>query len=438
MNFPFYIAKKVAFSGRKTFSTNIIRIAIAAVALSIAVMIVTTGLVSGFKQVISEKIFGFWGHIHIEHLSSNNSFEALPLETEQTFYPHLDTISKVNYYDQRKWFGRPVPDGFLGLEAKVQKQTIGGVRHIQMYANKAGVIKTRDQLEGIVLKGIGKDYDWQFLKKYFIAGDTLSWNDSTMSRGVLISEQTAKRLKLEIGDKLQVNFVERVQIIRQFEVIGLYRTGLEEYDRKFAIVDIRQIQKLNDWEENEVSGFEVFLDDIRDLDPIWSDIYYTKLPTNVYANTIKEVYPTIFGWLDLQDTNETVIIALMIIVCFINMTTVLLIIILERTNMIGILKALGSNDWNVQRMFLYYSGYILGKGLFWGNLIGIGLCLIQQHFGIITLSEEAYYVKTAPVDLDFWTVIFLNLGTLVINIIVLIIPSYLVTRITPVKAIRFK
>ncbi len=428
----------MAFSGRKTFSTNIIRIAIAAVAMSIAVMIVTTGLVSGFKQVISEKVFGFWGHIHIEHLSSNNSFEALPLEIEQPFYPYLDTISKVKFLEERQILGNSIPDGFLGLPSKVNKTTIGGVRHIQIYANKAGVIKTRDQLEGIVLKGIGKDYDWEFLKKYLIEGDTLAWEDSTTSNGVIISEQTAKRLKLGLGDKLLVNFVERVQIIRQFEVIGLYRTGLEEYDRKFAIVDIRQIQQLNGWTENEVSGFEVFLDDIQDLDPIWSDIYYTKLPTNVYANTIKEVYPTIFGWLDLQDTNETVIIALMIIVCFINMTTVLLIIILERTNMIGILKALGGNNWNVQQLFLYYSAYILGKGLFWGNLIGIGLCLIQQHFGIITLSEEAYYVKVAPVSLDLWTIIFLNIGTLVINIIVLIIPSYLVTRITPVKAIRFK
>lgn len=428
----------MAFSGRKTFSTNIIRIAIAAVALSVAVMIVTTGLVSGFKQVISEKIFGFWGHIHIEHLSSNNSFEALPLEIDQTFYPHLDTISKVNYFGERTILGNTVPDGFLGLESKVEKETFGGVRHIQIYANKAGVIKTKDQLEGIVLKGIGKDYDWEFLKKYLIEGDTLSWEDSTMSNGVIISEQTAQRLKLGLGDKLLVNFVERIQIIRQFKVVGLYRTGLEEYDRKFAIVDIRQIQKLNGWAGNEVSGFEVFLDDIRDLDPIWSDVYYTKLPTNVYANTIKEVYPTIFGWLDLQDTNETVIIALMIIVCFINMTTVVLILILERTNMVGILKALGGSNWNLQQVFLYYSAYILGKGLFWGNLIGIGLCLIQQHFGVITLSEEAYYVKVAPVSLDYVTVLLLNVGTLVINVFVLIIPSYLVTRITPVKAIRFK
>lgn len=438
MNFPFYIAKKVVFGGQKTFSTNIIRIAIAAVALSIAVMIVTTGLVSGFKQVISEKVFGFWGHIHIEHIASNNSFEALPLETEQPFYPSLDTISKVKYYENRQIFGYSYPDGLLGLKAEVERSSIGGIRHIQMYANKAGVIKTRDQLEGIVLKGIGKDYDWNFLKKYLIEGDTLSWNDSIMSRAVLISEQTAQRLKLNIGDKLQVNFVEKIQIIRQFDVIGIYRTGLEEYDRKFAIVDIRQIQKLNNWSDDKVSGFEVFLDDIRDLDPIWSEVYYNKLPTSVSASTIKEVYPTIFGWLDLQDTNEVVIIALMIIVCFINMTTVLLIIILERTNMIGILKALGSNDWNVQQMFLYYAAYILAKGLFWGNFIGIGLSLIQQHFGIITLSEEAYYVKVAPVNLDFWTIFLLNIGTLIINIIVLVIPSYLVTRISPVKAIRFK
>lgn len=431
MNFPFYIAKKVAFSGRKTFSTNIIRIAIAAVALSVAVMVITTAMVSGFKKSISEKIFGFWGHVHIEHLSSNNSFEAQPLRIKQTFYPSLDTIRQVAYYEEQKILG-------ISTGKQVQKFSNGGVQHIQIYANKAGVIKTRDQLEGIVLKGVGKDYDWQFLNKYLVEGDTLTWNDSTISKDILISEQTAKRLKLKVGDILQVNFIERVQIIRQFNVVGLYRTGMEEYDRKFAIVDIRQIQKLNDWSENEVSGFEVFLDDIEDLDHIWADIYYTKLPTSVYASTIKEVYPTIFGWLDLQDTNEAVIIALMIIVCFINMTTVLMILILERTNMIGILKALGSHNWNVQQLFLYYAAYILAKGLFWGNLIGIGLCLIQQQFGVIKLDEEAYYVKTAPIFLDFSTILMLNIGTLVINFLILIIPSYLVTRITPVKAIRFK
>jgi lipoprotein-releasing system permease protein len=429
LNFPFYIAKKVAFSGQKTFSTNIIRIAIAAVALSVAVIVVTTAMVSGFKKSISEKIFGFWGHIHIQDLSANTSFEVAPLSmSAQPFYPSLDTVRQVRYFGEWGW----------GIRREVEKTTRGGVRHIQVYANKAGVIKTAEQLEGIVLKGIGADYDWEFLKKYLIAGDTLAWQDSTVSDGVIVSEQTAKRLKLKLGDALQVNFVKKVQIIRQFKIVGLYRTGMEEYDRKFALVDIRQIQRLNNWSPDEVGGFEVFLDDIRDLDPIWEDIYYNRLPTTVYASTIKEVYPTIFGWLELQDTNEAVIIALMIIVCFINMTTVLLILILERTNMIGILKALGSSNRDIRQLFLYYAAYILGKGLFWGNLIGIGLCLLQQHFGFITLDEEAYYVKTAPIFLDFGTILWLNLGTLLLNFIILIIPSYLVTRITPVKAIRFK
>lgn len=432
MNFPYFLAKKVAFASRRSFSAVIIRLAIIAVALSVCVMIVTTGLVTGFKNTITEKIFGFWGHIHIEHFDSNRSFESIPLDINQPFYPHLDTIKSVSYLGPYSLFGVDVP------YTKVERQTLGGIRHIQAYASKAGIIKTKNQLEGIILKGIGNDFDWTFLKDFIVKGDLLSFEDSTMSKSILISEQTAKRLQLDIGDKFTVHFVERVQIIKQFIVKGFYRTGLEEYDRKFALVDIRQIQDLNNWQPNEVSGFEVFLDNIRDLDALWGHIYYRQLPTTVFATTLREVYPTIFGWLELQDTNEIVIIALMVIICFINMTTVLLILILERTNMIGVLKALGSTNWNIQKLFLYYAGYILTSGLFWGNLVGISLCLLQQYFGFVTLPEESYYVKVAPVELNIGSLLLLNIGTLLLNLLVLIIPSYLVTRITPVKAIRFK
>jgi len=308
-----------------------------------------------------------------------------------------------------------------------------------MFANKAGIIKAKDQLEGIILKGIGKDYDWSFMKDYIVDGEVLEFNDSTASRDILISESTAKRLKIKVKDKFTVHFVEsgdRIQ--RLFKVKGIYKTGLEEYDKKFAIIDIRRIQQLNGWAEDEVSGFEVFLDDIRDLDVFDEYIYFHVLGPELKCLSIKDVYPGIFNWLNLQDVNERLILILMIIVSIVNMTTALMILILERTNMIGVLKALGSPSASIRRIFLYHAAYIIGLGLLLGNILGIGICLIQQQFGVITLPEEAYYVSVAPVELDLWTILLLNLGTFLITLIVLTIPSYLVTRIDPVKAIRFK
>ena len=395
-------------------------------------MIVTPSLVGGFKNSIRGKIFGFWGHIQIEHFGSNQSFESVPIDIDQPFYPHLDTIKGVHYRGPSEILGFEIPN------TKVDKTTNGGIRHIQVYATKAGIIKTDDQLEGVVLKGVSTDFDWTFLKEYLIEGELIDLPDSSISKDILISQQTANRLKLGVGDKFIVHFVERSQRIRQFIIKGIYRTGLEEYDRRFALVDIRQIQKLNQWDYNQVSGFEVFVDDIDDIDPIYEHIYYTQLPTNIFSQTIMNVYPAIFGWLELQDTNENVILIVMLIACFINMITVLLILILERTNMIGTLKALGQNNWEIRKIFLYYALYILVVGLFWGNLLGIGLCTAQDYFGFIQLPEESYYVKVAPIDLDFWKIIFLNIITLVTTLVVMLIPSYLITTITPVKAIRFK
>jgi len=313
------------------------------------------------------------------------------------------------------------------------------VHHVQMFANKAGIIKANDQLEGIVLKGIGQDYDWSFMERYLVDGEILSFTDSTESRDILISESTAKRLKLKVGDKFTVHFVDSgSRIQRLFKVKGIYKTGLEEYDKKFAIVDIRRIQQLNGWSENEVSGFEVFIDDIRDLDAFDEYIYYQVLGPNLMSRSIKDVYPGIFNWLNLQDVNERLILALMIIVSIVNMMTALMILILERTNMIGILKSLGSTNLSVRKVFLYHAAYIIGFGLLLGNILGIGFCLMQKHFGFIRLPEESYYVSIAPIEISIPTIIIINIATFLITLLVLLIPSMLVTRIDPVKAIRFK
>ncbi len=456
MNFEYFIARNVAKAGVKSFSRLIIRIAIVAVALSMVVMIVATSLINGFQKGISSKIFGFWGHIDIVDTNVNRSFEAVPTKMNQDFYPHIDTIGPMLYRTKRS---------ILGYEFEnqmVDKKTNGGIRHIQVYAQKPGIIKvkqevkesqtlddqttgrkkkkkTTDQLEGIIIKGIGADFDWDNMSNYLVKGRAIALSDSTESKDIIISEETARRLILDVGSQLRVHFVEgRNMLERRFKVCGIYKTGMEEFDRKFALADIKVLQNIYGWESDEVGGFEVFLDDLDDLDVIRDYLYFEVLPNNLFAQTIRDKFPSIFDWLDLQDINKIVILLLMVVVSIINMITALMILILERTNMIGTLKALGSTDWSIRKIFLYHAFYIVGLGLMFGNLIGLSLCYIQQRFEIITLSEKDYYLSVAPIEINLWTILLLNIGTMLITLLFLIIPSYLVTRINPVEAIRFK
>ncbi len=443
MNLEFFIAKRVASSTKNSFSGKIISIAIMAIMISMAVMIIATALVAGFKNGISSKIFGFWGHIHINHFQTESSVESYPVDIHQGFYvsnahdsdvtPLLKDIGQIEYYE--KW---PRLSSLLGTDIETETKTKGGIRHIQVFANKAGIIRTKNQLEGIILKGVSQDFDWKFFKDYLIEGQVLEFGEE-MSRQILISESTAKRLKVKVKDKFEVHFVEDgAQIIRRFTVCGIYKTGLEEYDKKFALVDIRQIQRLNDWTPNQVSGFEVFVDDIDDMEAFGDYIYYNILGPELYSRTIKQIYPGIFSWLNLQNVNERLILTLMLIVSIINMITALMILILERTKMIGILKAVGARNWSIRKIFLYHATFIVSIGLFLGNILGIGFCLLQQRFGFITLPEEAYYVSVAPVELSIATIVSINLMALCCTVAFLIIPTYLVTYIEPVKAIRFK
>ncbi len=431
MNYERFIAWKVAGAGERSFARLIIRIAVVAIALSMTVMICSTALISGFKKEISSKIFGFWGHIHITSTNIyQNLLEIEPVSMDQPFYPYLDTVGKVEFL----YTGR-----ILGREVERWRSTRGGIRHIQVYTLKPGIIKAGEEMEGIILKGIGRDFDWTFLREYLVEGDTLALGSPEMTEGILLSRQTANRLKVGVGDRFAVHFVERGnQLRRRFTVAGIYKTGLEEYDSKFALVDIRKLQQLTGWEESEVGGFEVFVDDLEDLDALAEYIYYEELPNNLYAETIRQKLPEIFEWLTLQDINEVVLITLMVIVAIINMITTLLILILERTYMIGTLKSLGASDWSVRKIFLYYAAYIIGMGLLWGNAIGLVLCLVQKYGKLIRLQEENYYLSYAPIDLNPLTIILLNLGTMLVTLLFLILPSYLVTRISPIKSIRFR
>ncbi len=428
MNFPFFIAQRVAASGQKSFARLIIRIAIVAVALSIAVMIVATSLIKGFKSEISAKMFGFWGHIHITSVQQTTTYEPIPIITDKGLVTKLQNLQGVPLLETDFWD-----------KIKGQKVTSGGVHHVQSYATKAGIIKTKDNFEGIVLKGIGSDFDWSFVEQNLVEGRKVNICGTDSCHDILISQSTANRLNIKTGSKFIVHFVQNnVQEQRLFEVCGIYKTGLEEYDKKFALVDIAHIQKLLGWADNYIAGYEVFVDDLKDLKSINEYIYSEVISNDLNAQTIRQEEPAIFDWLDLQDVNEQVILILMLVVSIINMVTALLILILERTNMIGTLKSLGTTNGRIQRIFLYYGAIIIFTGLTIGNVIGLGLCWLEQKFKFIHLSEVDYYLSYAPIQFDFWTILVLNIGTLIITTLFLILPTFMVLSISPVKAIRFK
>jgi lipoprotein-releasing system permease protein len=426
MNLPFFIARRIAFSGGKSFSKLIIRIAVVAVALSVAVMIASSALISGFKSEIGRKIFEFWGHIHISDTAYSLSFEPQPIDLKQDFYPSLDTVKSISpaILQQMDWHGKPPH---------------GGIRHIQVFAHKPGIIRTKTAMEGILLKGIGKDFDWGNLKPYLLEGRPISLSDTAFSREIIISRQTADRLQVGVGDKFIVHFVkDRDQTRRMFQVCGIYKTGLEEYDRKFALCDIRQVQNLLGWEENQVAGFELWLDDLRDLELYNQYIYQEVLPENLLSVSIRDKFPSIFEWLELQDLNEIVILVLMLTVAIINMITALLVLVLERSTMIGILKALGAENMRIRKIFLYQAAVITLNGMLFGNLIGLGFCWLQDRFHLIRLNEADYYLSYAPVRVEWLSVLGINAGTLVITLVFLLLPSLVVSGIAPVRAIRFK
>ena len=383
MNFPFFIAQRVAASGQKSFARLIIRIAIVAVALSIAVMIIATSLIKGFKSEISAKMFGFWGHIHITSVQQTTTYEPIPILANQPFLTKLQNLKQVPLVE---------PDFWDRMKGKTV--TDGGVHHVQVYATKAGIIKTKDNFEGIVLKGIGADFDWSFVEKSLVEGRKINICNTDSCHDILISQSTANRLEIKTGSKFIVHFVQNnVQEQRLFQVCGIYKTGLEEYDKKFALVDIAHIQNLLGWSKNQIAGFEVFTDDLKDLKSVNEYVYNDLISNDLNAQTIRQEEPAIFDWLDLQDVNEQVILILMLVVSIINMVTALLILILERTNMIGTLKSLGTTNRRIQRIFLYYGAIIIVIGLAFGNAIGLGLCWLEQKYKFIHLSEVDYYLS---------------------------------------------
>lgn len=386
-------------------------------------MIITSALVSGFQKEISQKVFGFWGHIHIMSSEVLRSMESVPITNDDAFKSSLYNIT---------------PEEVNGIPREDISPISGGIDHIQVFVNKPGIIQTKRELEGIILKGVGKDYNWDFFQRYMEDGELIAYDDDSMSDDILVSATTANRLQIGVGEKIIIHFVrDNRQIKRRFEVSGIYKTGLQDYDKKIALVDIRQLQQLNGWENHEISGYEIILDDVMDSKSINNHIYYEYLPVSLFSETIVDKDPSIFQWIALQDKNRTVIISLMVIVAIINLITTLLILILERTKMIGVLRSLGMQVSSLRSVFLLFALRILLKGLVIGNLLGIGICLLQKRFGFIKLSEEDYYLSTAPIHLVWPWIAALNLGTIIVVLICLILPTMLISRIDPVRAIRF-
>lgn len=413
MNFPYFIAQRL-IKGRSegtSFSRPINVIAVIGIALGLGVMILAVAVLTGFKKQIREKVVGFGSHIQIVNFDSNQSFETAPVSDTQAFVPAI--------------------------------RNLPGVKHMQVFATKAGIIKANEEIQGVVLKGIGEDYDWSYFAANMVEGTTFSVSDTGRSNSVVISKSLADMLKLSTGDSFAMIFVQDPPRMRKFVISGIYETSLEEFDKIYVFCDIGQIQRLNDWTNDQVSGFEVFIDDFDRIDEMTYNIrdvlasFISEEGQIVKAQSIRDKYPQIFDWLNFQDANVVIIILLMLLVAGFNMISGLLILILEKTNMIGVLKALGSDDKTIRKVFLYQAAWLIGKGLIWGNVIGIGLALFQLKTGAFTLDPSSYYIKTIPINLELLHILLLNAGTMAAIIIMLLVPSQLISRITPVKAIRY-
>jgi lipoprotein-releasing system permease protein len=410
LNLEYFIAKRLLTSKdhKSSISAPIIKIAIAAIAIGMIMMIISIATGIGLQQKIREKVAAFNGHIIISNYDDNQSQVSVnPISIHQDFYPKFNNVE--------------------------------GISHIQAVASKAGIIRTETSFEGIIFKGVGKDYQWNNIKEYIVAG-RLPNLLGNLNEEVLISEFLAKRLDLKLNDRFNTFFMKENSSqkpnLRVFKIVGIFNSGFQEFDATYVIGDIRHLQRINKWSPTQVGAFEVFVSDFNTIQSKGTEVYQQTSST-LNTQTIVEKYVYIFEWLKLFDFNIIVILIIMISVATINMVVALLVLILERTQMIGILKALGANNWAVRKIFLYNAFYLIIRGLFWGNFIGIGLVLIQDYFGIITLNPDNYYVNQAPVYLNWGYILLLNLGTMAICLLVLLIPSYIITKISPVKAIRF-
>ena len=415
MNTERFIAKRIIFgSGNANqLSRPIVRISVLGITLGLAVMILAIAIVTGFQSEIKNKLIGFGSHIVITNYDDNTSDEPQPISKIQPFLSDLKNNPNI--------------------------------KHVQIYATKSGIVKTKTENEGVLLKGIGADFDWKFISDNLKSGKVFTVTDTGASRQIVISQYLAAKLELKLNDKMVVYFLTKKQDtlstqyeqrVKTFNVSGIYETGYEDIDKKLVLVDIGQIQKINFWDKDLVGGFEIAIKDFKNIDEVGEEVD-EWIGQGLTVQTVKQLNASVFAWLDWMDVNVQIILILMVIVAGINMMSALLILILERTTMIGLLKALGARNGSIQKIFLYNSAFIIGKGLMWGNLIGLSLAFFQKYFGVFKLDAKIYFLSQIPIEINLFHILLLNVGTLFCCLIMLILPSFIVSKITPVKAIRF-
>jgi lipoprotein-releasing system permease protein len=411
LNITGFIANRIAFNQEKSFSRFIIRLSMVATIISVAVMIVTLSFVNGFQEAVSQKVFSFWGHIRVQYKQPVKAAIAEELPIQQN-----DSV-------------------VLAVKKNPQVQSI------HPFATKYAILKTSDEIEGVLLKGLDTSYNFSHLKNFMKEGRWLQFNDSTYSRDIIISTYTARQLKLKLNDRLLIYFIRPDGSMRpdKLDIVGIYKTGIEEYDKTFAIGDLKLIQRLNGWQEDEIGGYEIFLKDYTKMLPVSDELYYmNEFPQSWDTRIIRDIYPNIFDWLKMQDVTRNVLIVFMIIIAVINLITCLIILVLERIRMIGVLKALGASDWTVQKIFLKHSSLITVAGIIGGTLFALAILYLQKYTGFIKLNEEAYYMSTAAVKIIWWQVGAVCAGTLLVCFMVLMIPTFIVKKIQPIKAIHFR
>ena len=415
MNAELFIARRIYKGEKKNnkkVSSPAIKIAVTGIALGLAVMIVAVCIIVGFKNEVRGKVIGFGSHIQITAFEANNSYEHSPISISDSLREILNANPSIS--------------------------------HFQEFITKPGIIKTDDDFMGIVLKGVSKSYNWDFFRTNMLEGNILNNSDTVTNNQVIISKSIADKLHLKINDRLTIYFVQEPVRARRFDVVGIYETNFEDWDKLFVITSKDILSTLNDWDEDMVSGIEVLVKDYDKLDKTSQDMFFEmssykdRFGNALYTRSIKDINPMIFNWLNLLDMNVWVIITLMLIVSGFTMISGLLIIILERTNMIGMLKSMGASDISIRKVFLYLSTFLIGRGMIWGNIIALLFCFVQNRYELLKLDPATYYLSAVPVDFNPMFILLLNIGTLSVSILMMIGPSYLGAKITPSTSIRFE
>ena len=415
MNLEYFIAKRIHFEkkGKRSVSRPAVKIAIIGIAVGMAVMLLAVAVVIGFKQEVRNKTIGFGAHIQITNFDNNNSYDMQAIRMADSIRQKIDHLPKV--------------------------------AHTQRFITKPGIIKTDSEFHGVVLKGVGDDYNWDFFKANLVEGDVLSkLSENSSGNNAMISKQVSKLLDLKLGDSFFTYFFQDQIRVRKFTITGIYSTNFIEFDELFVLTDISITQRLNAWDEDQFSGLEVLVDDFKHLDEATLSLYsnianrFDEEGNGYFIQNIKQTNPQIFSWLDLLDMNVWVILFLMLAVAGFNMISGILILIIEKTNMIGILKSYGAKNWSIRKIFLYESLFLIGRGMIWGNIIGLSISFLQYQFHLLPLDPESYYVAYVPIVFNWFYIVLLNVITFIVSVLMLIAPSYLITKISPALILKYE